>query len=118
MLLKPQRIIPLMIVLAGALALAQSEPKKVSLQESIAAIKSKTAPEYPAIAKQLKIEGEVTVEALVNETGAVERVDIVKGNPVLTRSAADAVKRWKFAPFEDGGKPCKALATLSLTFKL
>jgi len=118
MRIKSQRIIGLTIVLAGALAMGQSELKKMSVSESIAAIKTRTPPEYPAIARQLKIEGEVAVEAVVNESGAVERVDIIRGNPVLTRAAADAVKRWKFAPFEVEGKPSKAVAQLSLTFKL
>ena len=58
------------------------------------------------------------LEAVVTESGAVEKVNIVSGNPVLTRPAADAVKRWKFTPFTSDGKPVKALVPVALNFKL
>jgi TonB family protein len=60
----------------------------------------------------------VELEALVSESGTVEKVNIVSGNPVLTRPAVDAVKRWKFAPFTSDGKTVKALVPVGLTFKL
>lgn len=74
--------------------------------------------EYPPIAKQLKIEGYVELEALVTESGLVEKVNILSGNPVLTRPASDAVKKWKFAPFTSEGKAVKALVPVSLSFKM
>jgi protein TonB len=106
---------PLLAVFALS---AQDGIKKVTLAEANAAVTSKTAPEYPAIGRQLKIEGRVELEAVVAENGMVEKVNIVSGNPVLTKPAAEAVKHWKFTPFADGGKPCKAIAPLSISFKL
>jgi protein TonB len=107
--------VPLLVVAA---AFAQSAPKKLTSAEAAASITSKVAPEYPALGKQLKIEGKVELEVVVAENGTVEQVHIVSGNPVLTRPAADAVKKWKFVPFAEEGKPCKALAPVSITFKL
>ncbi len=98
-------------------SLAQ-EPKKVSKSEGLNAVTSKVPPDYPAIAKQLKIEGAVELEALVAESGVVEKVNIVSGNPVLTRPASDAVKKWKFAPFTSEGKAVKALVPVSMSFKM
>jgi periplasmic protein TonB len=109
----------ILLPLFAAFALfAQDGIKKVTLAEANAAISSKTPPEYPAIGKQLKIEGKVELEAVVAENGAVEKVNIVSGNPILTKPAAEAVRHWKFIPFADGGKPCKAIAPLSISFKL
>lgn len=98
--------------------LAQDAPKKVSKSEGLNAVTAKVAPEYPAIAKQLKIEGSVELEVLVAESGTVEKVNIVSGNPVLTRPASDALKKWKFAPFTSDGKAVKALVPVSLSFKM
>ncbi len=112
------------LVLAWLLALmvgslpAQDSPKKVTKADGLNAVTAKVAPEYPAIARQLKIEGAVELEAVVTETGAVEKVNIVSGNPVLTRPAVDAIKKWKFAPFTADGKAVKALVPLSLSFKM
>jgi len=103
------------IVTAG---FAQDAPKKVTKAEGISAITTKVAPEFPPIAKQLKIYGEVELEAIVTESGAVEKVNIISGNPVLTRPAADALKKWKFAPFTTDGKAVKAAVQVSLTFKM
>ena len=93
-------------------------PKKVSKSEGLNALTTKVAPDYPPIAKQLKIEGAVELEALVSESGTVEKVNILSGNPVLTRPASDAVKKWKFAPFTSDGKAVKALVPVSLSFKM
>jgi protein TonB len=107
-----------LVALLPTTGLAQEAPKKVSRSEGLNAATTKASPEYPAIAKQLKIEGSVELEALVTETGTVEKVNIVSGNPVLTRPACDAVKKWKFAPFTTEGKPVKALVPVSMSFKM
>jgi TonB family protein len=93
-------------------------PRKVTRAEGLNAVTTKVAPDYPPIAKQLKIEGAVELELLVAESGAVEKVNIVSGNPVLTRPASDAVKKWKYAPFTSDGKAVKALVPVSLSFKM
>ena len=98
--------------------LAQGEMKKISRPEAMAAVQSKTQPEYPPIAKQLKVHGLVELEAVVSEDGTVEKVNILSGNPVLTKPAADALKKWKFKPFVSEGKPIKALAPVNFEFSL
>ena len=70
------------------------------------------------MARQLRIEGEVELEVLVGETGEVQGVQIVSGNPVLTASAAQAMKHWKFKPFMEGDKAIRVLAPVSLIFRL
>jgi len=110
-----------MTMLAAAVlcvGLAQDAPKKVSKAEGLNSVTTKVAPEYPAIANQLKIEGPVELEAVVAENGTVEKVNIVSGNPVLTRPAVEAVKKWKYAPFTSEGKTVKAVVPVSLTFKM
>jgi protein TonB len=102
----------------AATLLAQDEPKKLTKTEATVAVVSKVPPEYPVVAKQLKLEGTVELEAVLAEDGKVAEVRIVSGNPVLTKAAADAVRKWKFAPVTQGGKAVKAVAPVSLAFKL
>jgi periplasmic protein TonB len=97
---------------------AQGEMKKVSRAEAIAATQSKVQPEYPPLARQLKVQGAVELEAVVSEDGTVEKVNILSGNPVLTKPASEALKKWKFKPFVSEGKPVKALAPVSFDFSL
>jgi len=117
---QPFRFLGLALILglsAGVLA-AQDAPKKVTKTEGLNAVTAKVPPDYPAIARQLKIEGAVELEVVVTEAGVVEKVNIVSGNPVLTRPASDAVKKWKFAPFISDGKPVKAVVPVSMSFKM
>jgi protein TonB len=102
---------------AGVLA-AEDTPKKMTKAEGLNAVTIKVQPEYPAIARQLKIEGAVELEVVVTEAGGVEKVNIVSGNPVLTRPASEAVKKWKFAPFTADGKVVKAVVPVSMSFKM
>lgn len=100
-----------------AVMFGQDAPKKLSKSEAASAIVSRVQPDYPALAKQLKIEGTVDLEALISEQGAVEDVRIVSGNPMLTKSAVEAVKKWKFAASTEGGKAVKTLVPITLNFK-
>jgi protein TonB len=94
------------------------DARKVTQAEAMKQAVAKPQPDYPAIAKQLKLEGRVEIEASISEDGSVEGVKILNGNAVLTNAAAAAMKRWKFQPFTDSGKPVRAVATLTFTFKL
>jgi periplasmic protein TonB len=101
------------VAVAGA---AASAPKKITLSEALSAVTAKVQPEYPALAKQLKITGAVELEITIGENGAVEAVTPVSGNPVLTKPAAEALKKWKFKPFSQDGSPVKAQVAMKIGF--
>jgi protein TonB len=98
---------------AGA---ADGAPKKVSASEAMSAAVVKTPPEFPTLAKQLKIQGAVELDVIIAENGTVESVTPISGNPVLTKPATEAVKKWKFKPFQQDGAPVKAQAPLRISF--
>jgi TonB family protein len=98
--------------------LAQEAQKKATRSEGLSAAVSKVQPDYPAIARQLKIQGVVELEAVVDTNGEVEKVNIQNGSPVLTKPCAEALKKWKFKPFIEDGKAVTALVPVTFTFKL
>ena len=55
-------------------------------------------PVYPDVARQAGIEGEVTMRVLIGRDGGVEQVTPLSGEPVLLRSAMNAVAQWRYAP--------------------
>ena len=71
---------------------------------------------YPYEARDQKLQGQVVVRALVSETGDVESVEVVSGDPILAKSAVDAVKKWEFKPFIKNGKPMKVSTKLPFDF--
>lgn len=63
---------------------------------------------YPPEALEKGIQGKVVVKVSILETGAVESVEPVSGDPILTNAAVEAVKQWKFKPFIRDGKAIKS----------
>jgi TonB family protein len=109
----------LLLAMAFALiALAQGELKKITKLEALNAVALRIQPEYPPTARQLHIEGMVELEAVVAVNGSVAKVTIVSGNPLLTGPSSDALRRWKFKPFVEDGKPVQILAPVTFAFKL
>ena len=102
----------------GGVVWGQDEPVKVAEATAKEAALEKVAPEYPTIARQLKLSGKVEVEALIDLKGKVVKVEIVRGNPVLGSAAAAAMKKWTFSPFVVDGKTRRALTTITFNFTL
>lgn len=98
------------------LLLCSAEPKRITQAEAMALATTKVQPDYPATARQLNVAGAVEVELVVGENGAVESATPVSGSPILTRAAADALKRWKFKPLQEDGSAVGFRATIKVNF--
>jgi len=86
------------LCLQGALLLILAlAPSPLSAQEERRAL-SKSVPEYPELARRMKLAGIVKVEITIAPNGAVLKAVVVGGHPLLGESAVAAAKRWKFAP--------------------
>jgi TonB family protein len=58
----------------------------------------------------------VWVKLLVSETGDVESVDVISGNPILAKAAVDAFKKWKFKPYIKNGHAVKTSLKMPINF--
>lgn len=61
-------------------------------------------PAYPAEARKDRIQGTVVLKVVVSETGKVEGVRLVEGNPTLAAAAINSVKQWHYRPYLRSGK--------------
>jgi hypothetical protein len=58
-----------------------------------------SAPNYPPLAKQARIEGKVELELAVDPTsGDVLSASSLSGHPLLVTNSIDSAKRWRFSP--------------------
>jgi periplasmic protein TonB len=116
---KMRRIIVILFALSGSAALrAEDVLIRISEADAKKAAISKANPEYPPMARQMHVAGQVVVEAEVGTDGEVEKVQTVSGNALLSAAAVGAVKKWKFTPFTAEGKPAKALIRMGFNFSL
>ncbi len=75
-------------------------------------------PAYPPIAKQIRAQGAVTVQVLVDESGRVVSAKVVNGNPVLAPAAQRAAMQAKFSPTMLGDQPVKVSGVITYNFVL
>lgn len=104
------------LLIAAKLITAADPSLRINESDAKKSATEKSAPIYPPVARQLKVTGRVVVEAVVSEDGSVGEVRPLTGNPILTKPAMDAVRKWKFKPFQADGKTVAAVVTLSFEF--
>ncbi len=102
----------------GPIIASADDSVRLSEGEARKLIVSKVDPEYPAMAKQMRLAGRVQVDCFVDTNGAVEKIQILNGNPLFSSSITNAMKKWKFKPFEANGKSSNIVAGFAFEFKL
>ena len=91
---------------------------KVSQGVSQGLVLKRVSPDYPAQARQLRIEGTVQLEATISKDGNVTNLKVVSGHPILARAAVDAVKQWKYRPYLLNGSAVEIDTQIAVNFKL
>ena len=78
----------------------------------------KPAPTYPSTARAARVTGRVTVFLMLDEKGAVAKVERMEGPQLLRGAAADAARRWKFRPTVVNGQPVRVSGFVNFNFTL
>ena len=73
-------------------------------------------PEYPRLARMAHAQGEVKVQVIIDEDGAVIRAAAVSGHPLLYAVSVAAARETKFTPTLWEGKPVKVTGVLTYNF--
>jgi TonB family protein len=76
-------------------------------------------PSYPEDARRAGVQGVVVLETVIDESGRVAEVEVLKGAPLgLTEAAAEAVRQWLFKPAVLEGQPVAVRYVLTVKFRL
>ena len=114
-------------VLGGALSMAakpvapapgKSAPTRVGGRVKPPRAIVQPPPEYPALARQARIQGQVQVDAVLDEQGNVIEMKVVSGPPLLYQAALDALKKWKYQPTYLNDQPIAVEMLVTVTFVL
>ena len=80
---------------------------------------SRVQPGYTETARKANINGVVVLEAIINKSGELEEVKVLKGLPMgLSEKAEEAVRGWHFKPGTMNGEPVAVIFSLTVNFKL
>jgi TonB family protein len=110
----------LCISLLGQISFAQitSNPYTVSESDARQHLLQHEEALYPPIAKAARVQGDVLIGLVINEGGQVASEKVVSGPAMLQQAALDAVKKWRFTPFQVNGVPTLAATTLTIPFHI
>ena len=77
------------------------------------------APKYPQEARDARMEGFVILQAVIDKTGNVSGVEVLRGLGLgLDEAAVDAVKQWRYTPTYYDGEPVEVILTVNVVFQL
>ncbi len=103
---------------AASLPHQAAQQLKVSQGVSQGLLIKSVPPVYPALARQMRVQGSVELLANIGKDGSITKVTAISGDGVLARAAIDAVKQWKYKPYYLDDQPVEIQTQITVNFKL
>jgi len=75
-------------------------------------------PDYPLLARQMKVQGAVTLQALIARDGTIQELRVLSGPEILATAAREAVRQWHFKPYLQNGQPVETQARITVNFTI
>jgi protein TonB len=75
-------------------------------------------PDYPLLARQMKVQGAVSLRVLIARDGTIQELEILSGPDILAAAAREAVKQWHFKPYLQNGQPVETQARITVNFTI
>lgn len=82
---------------------------------------TKVAPEYPELARQARLTGNVILQAVITRDGHVDQIKVLrvdKPNLGFETAAIEAVSQWRYKPATQNNKPVDVYFTINVSFTL
>jgi TonB family protein len=102
---------------AGGVAMDASATVRLS-PETAQMVSRPVEPSYPLLAKQMKVQGAVVLQALIGRHGSIENLRVLSGPAILSSAAMEAVKQWRFKPYLQEGQPVETEARITVNFTI
>jgi TonB family protein len=86
--------------------------------DASAIVASPVKPSYPLLARQMKVQGSVILQALIGRDGIIQNLRVVSGPRILASAAQDAVRQWHFKPHLEGSEAVETQAKITVNFTI
>ena len=111
-------------VIGGVFGAGNNRPKvkpelaKVAISSGVAAgmFLHGAKPQYPSIAKSVRLSGTVVLRATISKAGTIENLRVIAGPVLLRQAAMDAVSSWQYRPYLLNGQPVPMDTTINIVF--
>jgi TonB family protein len=123
----PEREAPSTLAIGQGLGSVPPAPPKPAIAEKAALpphrgvveparLISAPVPRFPMLAAYNHVSGAVAVDAVVDKQGRIKEVTAIRGNPLLTETARNAVVQWRYQPATIDGEPVEAKVAITVRF--
>jgi periplasmic protein TonB len=95
-------------------------PQRVRVSQGVSTglLIKKVTPNYPQLAKQARIQGQVVLQAEISKEGTIQNLQLISGHPMLAPAAIEAVKQWRYKPYLLNGEPVAVETQVVVNFSL
>jgi TonB family protein len=105
--------------LKTAAALTNDAAERVQMSADTTEVVSRPVrPGYPLLARQMKVQGSVILQALIGKDGVIQDLRVVSGPPILATAAQTAVRQWHFKPHFEGNEAVETQAKITVNFTI
>jgi protein TonB len=95
-------------------------PQRVRVSQGVSQglLIKRVQPNYPPLARQARIQGQVVLQAEISKDGTIQNLQLVSGHPMLAPAAIEAVKQWRYKPYLLNGEPVAVETQVVVNFTL
>ena len=95
-------------------------PQRVRVSQGVSQglLVKRIQPNYPPLARQARIQGQVILQAEISKDGSIQNLRLISGHPMLAPAAIEAVKQWKYKPYLLNGEPVEVETQVQVNFTL
>jgi periplasmic protein TonB len=102
---------------AASVTTAAAEHVQIS-SDTAEIVSQPVKPSYPMLARQMKVQGSVILQAMISRSGEIQDLRVVSGPPILANAAQEAVKQWHFKPHFQGTEPVETQTRITVNFTI
>ena len=86
--------------------------------DAVQVVQHSVQPDYPLLAKEMKVQGSVVLQALIGKDGNIQDLHVLSGPAILSEAARQAVKQWRFRPYMQNGEAVETEARVTVNFTI
>lgn len=86
--------------------------------EAAQVVSQPVRPGYPVLARQMKVQGSVILQALIGRDGLIQDLHVLTGPPILADAAEQAVRQWRFKPHYLNNQPVESETSITVNFTI
>jgi TonB family protein len=116
---QPAMDAPVTTAANSAASAPSNASERVEMSADTAEVVSRPVrPGYPMLARQMKVQGSVILQALISRDGMIQNLRVLSGPPILASAAREAVKQWHFKPHYQGDEAVETKANITVNFTI